>query len=149
VYSELVSCCYPLLDGALFDTTLTVGKENPSFPSYPKTCHSSWLVYEYGGGHPVGLPCPKLLRTAKHANMCRPRPHEHLMIVYYDILLLDGRSLLDVRHSERFKLLEQLIHCDGGQAELIQRQKSTPSTQWQLRRCEMRLRKSSQTEAKV
>ncbi|UKZ70545.1 uncharacterized protein TrAtP1_011525 [Trichoderma atroviride] len=51
-----------------------------------------------------------------------PRPHEHLMIVYYDILLLDGRSLLDVRHSERFKLLEEVVRCDRGQAELIQRQ---------------------------
>lgn len=44
------------------------------------------------------------------------------MIVYYDILLLDGRSLLDVRHSERFKLLEEIVRCDRGQAELIQRQ---------------------------
>lgn len=44
------------------------------------------------------------------------------MIVYYDILLLDGRSLLDVRHSERFKLLEEVVRCDRGQAELIQRQ---------------------------
>ncbi|PTB42312.1 hypothetical protein M441DRAFT_45999 [Trichoderma asperellum CBS 433.97] len=51
-----------------------------------------------------------------------PRPHEHLMIVYYDILLLNGRSLLDVRHSERFKLLEEVVHCDRGQAELVQRQ---------------------------
>ncbi|UKZ72772.1 hypothetical protein TrVFT333_000407 [Trichoderma virens FT-333] len=51
-----------------------------------------------------------------------PRPHEHLMIVYYDILLLDGKSLLNVRHSERFKLLEKLVRCDRGQAELIQRQ---------------------------
>lgn len=54
--------------------------------------------------------------------MIRPRPHEHLMIVYYDILLLNGRSLLDVRHSERFKLLEEVVHCDRGQAELVQRQ---------------------------
>lgn len=44
------------------------------------------------------------------------------MIVYYDILLLDGQSLLNVRHSERFKLLEKLVRCDRGQAELIQRQ---------------------------
>ncbi|KAL7937250.1 hypothetical protein V8C35DRAFT_295174 [Trichoderma chlorosporum] len=51
-----------------------------------------------------------------------PRPHEHLMIVYYDILLLDGQSLLNVRHSERFKVLEKLVRCDRGQAELIQRQ---------------------------
>lgn len=44
------------------------------------------------------------------------------MIVYYDILLLDGRSLLNVRHSERFKLLESVVRCDRGQAELVQRQ---------------------------
>jgi DNA ligase-4 len=43
------------------------------------------------------------------------------MIVYYDILLLDGRSLLNVRHSERFKLLEEVVRCDMGQAELVQR----------------------------
>ncbi|KAL7945447.1 hypothetical protein V8C42DRAFT_323185 [Trichoderma barbatum] len=51
-----------------------------------------------------------------------PRPHEHLMIVYYDILLLDGQSLLNVRHSERFKLLEKIVRCDRGQVELVQRQ---------------------------
>ncbi|KAL7823816.1 hypothetical protein V8C26DRAFT_383941 [Trichoderma gracile] len=51
-----------------------------------------------------------------------PRSYEHLMIVYYDILLLDGQSLLNTRHSERFKLLEKIIHCDKGQAELVQRQ---------------------------
>ncbi|KAL7811771.1 hypothetical protein V8C44DRAFT_330286 [Trichoderma aethiopicum] len=51
-----------------------------------------------------------------------PRSYEHLMIVYYDILLVDGQSLLNVRHSERFKLLEKIIHCDKGQAELVPRQ---------------------------
>ena len=44
------------------------------------------------------------------------------MIVYYDMLLLDDRSLLDIRHSERFKLLERTIHCDKGRAELVPRQ---------------------------
>lgn len=44
------------------------------------------------------------------------------MIVYYDILLLDDLSLLDVRHSERFKVLEQIVHCDKGRAELVPRQ---------------------------
>ncbi|TFB04537.1 DNA ligase 4 [Trichoderma ghanense] len=51
-----------------------------------------------------------------------PRSYEHLMIVYYDILLLDGQSLLNARHSERFKLLEKIVRCDKGQAELVQRQ---------------------------
>lgn len=44
------------------------------------------------------------------------------MIVYYDILLLDDESLLDVRHSERFKLLEKVVTCSEGQAELVPRQ---------------------------
>ncbi|KAK1253358.1 hypothetical protein MKX07_001435 [Trichoderma sp. CBMAI-0711] len=51
-----------------------------------------------------------------------PRSYEHLMIVYYDVLLLDGQSLLNTRHSERFSLLEKIVHCDRGQAELVQRQ---------------------------
>ncbi|POR36037.1 DNA ligase 4 [Tolypocladium paradoxum] len=51
-----------------------------------------------------------------------PKPYEDLMIVYYDILLLDDQSLLDVRHSERFKMLEQTVHCDKGRAELVPRQ---------------------------
>lgn len=51
-----------------------------------------------------------------------PKPYENLMIVYYDMLLLDDRSLLDIRHSERFKLLERTIHCDKGRAELVPRQ---------------------------
>lgn len=43
------------------------------------------------------------------------------MMVYYDILLLDDRSLLDVRHSERFKLLERVVHPSKGRAELVPR----------------------------
>ncbi|KAM4056271.1 ATP dependent DNA ligase [Hirsutella rhossiliensis] len=50
-----------------------------------------------------------------------PKPWERLMIVYFDILLLDDRSLLDVRHSERFKLLEQVVHPRKGRAELVSR----------------------------
>lgn len=44
------------------------------------------------------------------------------MIVYYDLLLLDDRSLLDVRHSERFRLLEQIVHSSKGRAELVPKQ---------------------------
>ncbi|KAK5993454.1 hypothetical protein PT974_06885 [Cladobotryum mycophilum] len=51
-----------------------------------------------------------------------PRPYEHLMMVYYDMLLLDGESFLNIKHSERFKLLEKTIHCSIGQAELVPRQ---------------------------
>lgn len=44
------------------------------------------------------------------------------MIVYYDILLLDGQSLLDIRHSDRFKFLEKVVFCSKGRAELVPRQ---------------------------
>ncbi|KOS19671.1 DNA ligase 4 [Escovopsis weberi] len=52
----------------------------------------------------------------------RPRPGEHLMIVYYDILLLDGESLLNTKHSQRFELLKRTIHCSRGRAEIVPRQ---------------------------
>ncbi|KAF7554047.1 hypothetical protein G7046_g6920 [Stylonectria norvegica] len=51
-----------------------------------------------------------------------PGPYEHLMIIYYDVLLLEGRSLIHIRHSERFKILSDLITCRKGRAELVQRQ---------------------------
>ncbi|OAA72266.1 ATP dependent DNA ligase domain protein [Cordyceps fumosorosea ARSEF 2679] len=52
----------------------------------------------------------------------QPKPYEHLMIVYYDILLLDDQSLMDIRHSERLKLLEKVIYCERGVAALVQRE---------------------------
>ncbi|KAG6029645.1 hypothetical protein E4U41_000298 [Claviceps citrina] len=51
----------------------------------------------------------------------RPRSYENLMIVYYDILFLDQQSLLNVRHSERFQMLEKTIHCERGRACLVNR----------------------------
>lgn len=44
------------------------------------------------------------------------------MIIYYDVLYHDGRSLMNVRHSERFKLLQQLVTCEAGIAELVHRE---------------------------
>ncbi|KAF4455293.1 dna ligase 4 [Fusarium albosuccineum] len=51
-----------------------------------------------------------------------PGPQEHLMIIYYDIMLLEDQSLINLRHSERFKILSNLINCRKGWAELVQRQ---------------------------
>ncbi|EPE02709.1 atp dependent dna ligase domain protein [Ophiostoma piceae UAMH 11346] len=48
--------------------------------------------------------------------------HEHLMIVYYDVLLIDDESLLGTRHADRFRRLEDLIACRQGYAELVQRE---------------------------
>lgn len=44
------------------------------------------------------------------------------MIVYYDVLMIDSESLLNQRHSQRFKRLEQLVRTEKGKAELVQRQ---------------------------
>ncbi|PFH58514.1 hypothetical protein XA68_13578 [Ophiocordyceps unilateralis] len=52
----------------------------------------------------------------------RPDASEELMIIYFDILLLDDRSLLHVRRCERFKLLQQTVHPIIGRAELVSRQ---------------------------
>lgn len=43
-------------------------------------------------------------------------------MVYYDVLLLDDQSLMDVRHSERAKLLEKIIHPERGTSALVERQ---------------------------
>ncbi|KPM44021.1 hypothetical protein AK830_g2568 [Neonectria ditissima] len=51
-----------------------------------------------------------------------PGPHEHLMIVYYDMILLDDQSLISTPHSERFELLSNLIIPRKGWAELVQRE---------------------------
>ncbi|KAB5563326.1 hypothetical protein GE09DRAFT_1285251 [Coniochaeta sp. 2T2.1] len=48
-------------------------------------------------------------------------PHEHLMIVYFDVLMIDDESLLGVRQSQRFKRLGDLITCIPGRSQLIRR----------------------------
>ncbi|KAK2019685.1 ATP dependent DNA ligase domain-containing protein [Colletotrichum eremochloae] len=48
--------------------------------------------------------------------------YEHLMIIYYDVLLIDQESFLGVRQSERLKRLAQLITCREGHAEVVDRQ---------------------------
>ncbi|KAI0166849.1 hypothetical protein GGR52DRAFT_584723 [Hypoxylon sp. FL1284] len=45
--------------------------------------------------------------------------YEHLMIVYFDVLMVDGEALVGARHSERFKRLSELITCRTGYAELV------------------------------
>ncbi|KAK8856464.1 DNA ligase 4 [Apiospora arundinis] len=48
--------------------------------------------------------------------------HEHLMIIYYDVLMVDTQSMLGMKHSDRFKRLEKLVTCRKGHAEIVQRQ---------------------------
>lgn len=44
------------------------------------------------------------------------------MIIYYDVMLLEDQSLINLRHSERFKILSSLICCRKGWAGLVPRQ---------------------------
>ncbi|KAK4191714.1 hypothetical protein QBC35DRAFT_296263 [Podospora australis] len=50
-----------------------------------------------------------------------PHRWEHLMIVYYDILMLDDESLLGVIHSKRFQHLKSLITVVLGYSALVKR----------------------------
>ncbi|GAB1314219.1 ATP-dependent DNA ligase family profile domain-containing protein [Madurella fahalii] len=51
----------------------------------------------------------------------QPHPWEHLMIVYYDVLMVDDESLLLVKHSERFQRLKDLITPVAGRSALVKR----------------------------
>ncbi|TRX87925.1 hypothetical protein FHL15_011183 [Xylaria flabelliformis] len=50
-----------------------------------------------------------------------PHDYEHLMIVYYDVLLIDDESLLGIKNSERFQRLSEMVTCREGYAELVTR----------------------------
>ncbi|KAL1841446.1 hypothetical protein VTJ49DRAFT_7061 [Mycothermus thermophilus] len=52
----------------------------------------------------------------------QPHPWEHLMIIYYDLLMVDDESLLAVRHSERFQRLKSLITAVPGRSAVVQRE---------------------------
>ncbi|KAJ9143762.1 DNA ligase 4 [Pleurostoma richardsiae] len=47
--------------------------------------------------------------------------YEHLMIVYFDLLLVDDESLLSMKNSERFQRLSNLVRCETGHVELADR----------------------------
>ncbi len=49
-------------------------------------------------------------------------PWEHLIIVYYDLLMVDGESLLATKHSERFQRLKNLIFVVPGRSVLVNRE---------------------------
>ncbi|KAK3403114.1 hypothetical protein B0T20DRAFT_388774 [Sordaria brevicollis] len=64
-------------------------------------------------------------------------PWEHLMIVYYDILMIDDESLLAVKHSQRHQRLREIITEVKGRSMLVQRQTidcKLPSAESDLRR---------------
>ncbi|KAI3336148.1 hypothetical protein F4824DRAFT_462370 [Ustulina deusta] len=55
------------------------------------------------------------------ANDSQAHEYEHLMIIYYDVLLIDDESLLGVKNSERFRRLSEIVTCREGYAELVSR----------------------------
>ncbi|KAK3945146.1 hypothetical protein QBC46DRAFT_350048 [Diplogelasinospora grovesii] len=48
-------------------------------------------------------------------------PWEHLLIVYYDVLMVDDESLLAARQSERFRRLKELVTVVQGRSALVER----------------------------
>lgn len=48
-------------------------------------------------------------------------PHEQLMIVYFDVLMIDDESLLGIRQSQRFERLQELVTCVQGHSQLVRR----------------------------
>ncbi|KAK3327726.1 hypothetical protein B0T19DRAFT_422616 [Cercophora scortea] len=62
---------------------------------------------------------------------------EHLMIVYYDLLMVDDESLLTVKRSERFQRLKDLVVTISGRSMLVRREiidSEKPSAASDLRR---------------
>jgi DNA ligase-4 len=45
-----------------------------------------------------------------------PRPHEHLMIVFYDVLLVDDEATMNLPHTERRERLSALVQKKDGHA---------------------------------
>ncbi|KAI1818170.1 hypothetical protein GGS20DRAFT_530065 [Poronia punctata] len=54
--------------------------------------------------------------------------HERLMMVYFDLLMIDDESLLGTKNSERFRRLREIVTCREGVADLVTRT-SVPATQ--------------------
>lgn len=54
-------------------------------------------------------------------NDSQAHEHEHLMIIYYDVLFVDDESLLGAKNSERLRRLNEIVTCREGYAELVPR----------------------------
>ncbi|KAF3771265.1 hypothetical protein M406DRAFT_35612 [Cryphonectria parasitica EP155] len=71
-------------------------------------------------------------KIRRHVNRCGrfigidedspPPATERLMIVYFDLLLVDDESMLSSRHSDRRQRLSTLILCEEGRATLVERE---------------------------
>ena len=56
------------------------------------------------------------------SNESRPEEHEHLMIVYFDLLMRDGTSLLALSHGERFGQLKSLVSIKEGRSHVVEQE---------------------------
>lgn len=56
------------------------------------------------------------------ANESRPHESEHLMVIFYDVLLIDKDPVLTKPHRNRRKQLEQLVLPIPGRADLVMRE---------------------------
>ncbi|KAF6823888.1 ATP dependent dna ligase domain protein [Colletotrichum musicola] len=113
------------LHGAIRDS-LRIGKPDCKFS---KGCILEGELVVYSDKENKILPFHKIRKYVSRSGSflhteadSQRRHYEHLMIVYFDVLLIDGESLLGVRHSERFKRLTNLVNCREGHSELVERQ---------------------------
>jgi DNA ligase-4 len=68
---------------------------------------------------PYGYKCSQ---SMKFANMNRPQPYEHLMIVFFDILLLDEDVCLKEPHRERRLRLQDVVQEIHGRAAISEQE---------------------------
>lgn len=57
-----------------------------------------------------------------HADKSRPQPYEHLMVVFFDILLLDDDACLKLPHRQRRLLLQNVVKKIPGRAALAEQE---------------------------
>lgn len=50
----------------------------------------------------------------------QPHPYEHLMIAFFDIMMLDDDIVLPLKHCERFQLLKRVVRQTPGRAILAE-----------------------------
>lgn len=59
---------------------------------------------------------------AMYSNESRPQPYEHLMLVFFDILLLDDDVCLRSPHRQRRSLLQEVVQKALGRADVAEQE---------------------------
>lgn len=71
----------------------------------------------------------------RNLTLARPQPYEHLMVVFFDVLVLDDDVCLKKPHRERRLLLKEVIQTIDGRADVAEQQIldfSRPNSQHRL-----------------